>query len=61
MRKPLNILIVEDNPADAKILVTELRTSGFEPTWKRIESEPEVLADPIAEATMRIIGFWSRR
>ena len=44
MTKPLNILIVEDSPADAKLLVAELRTAGFEPTWKRIQTEPDFLA-----------------
>jgi len=44
MKKPLNILIVEDNPADAKLLVAELRAAGFEPTWKCIQTEPEFLA-----------------
>lgn len=43
--KPLNILIVEDSAADAKLALNELRAAGFELTWKRIETESEFLAE----------------
>ncbi len=45
MKKPLQLLIVEDNPADAKLLLAELRVAGFEPTWKRVETESDFLAE----------------
>lgn len=45
MKKPLQILIVEDNPADARLVVAELRAAGFEPTWKRVETEADFLAE----------------
>jgi PAS domain S-box-containing protein len=35
---PINILIVEDSPWDAAVLVRELKSAGFEPTWKRVET-----------------------
>jgi len=38
------ILIVEDNPSDAELLVRELRRSGFDFDWQRVDTEPEYLA-----------------
>ena len=40
----LTILIAEDNPADAEILVRALRRSGYEPTWTRVETEAAFLS-----------------
>lgn len=45
MKKPLQILIVEDNPADAKLLLAELRAFGFDPSWKCVETESDFLAE----------------
>ena len=36
---PLHALILEDNLNDAELLVAELRHSGFEPTWSRVDDE----------------------
>jgi signal transduction histidine kinase/CheY-like chemotaxis protein len=44
MPSPLNILIVEDSPDDAEMVVAELRRAGFNPTWKRVETESDFLA-----------------
>src|SRR5947209_8316733 len=44
MPTPLRVLIVEDSPADAELLVHQLRRAGFEPEWKRVESEADFLA-----------------
>ena len=40
---PLNVLIVEDSPDDAEMIVHALRRDGFEPKWARVESEPDFL------------------
>ncbi len=45
MAPPLNILIVEDSPGDVDLLVAELRRAGFAPTWKRVETEADFLAE----------------
>jgi PAS domain S-box-containing protein len=45
MTTPLNILIVEDSPSDADLIVAELRRAGFEPKWKCVETEPAFLAE----------------
>src|SRR5438445_10797818 len=40
----LRVLILEDRPADAELMVHELRRSHFEPLWQRVETEPDYLA-----------------
>ena len=37
----LNILILEDNPDDAELIVRELKKEGFDFEWKRVETERE--------------------
>ena len=44
MSRPIQILIVEDNPTDAELLVKELRRSGFSFHWQRVDTEAEFLA-----------------
>jgi two-component system sensor histidine kinase UhpB len=44
---PLRLLIVEDSADDAELIVRELRRSGFEPSWKRVETE-DALAESLA-------------
>ena len=44
MATPLNLLIVEDSPEDADLMVAQLRQAGFEPQWRRVETEPDFLA-----------------
>ena len=44
MSIPLRVLILEDKLSDAELSVLELRKSGFEPDWQRVEAEPDYLA-----------------
>src|SRR5438874_288570 len=47
MDKPsqrIRLLIVEDNPSDADLMLRELRRAGFDPDWRRVETEPDFLA-----------------
>jgi signal transduction histidine kinase/CheY-like chemotaxis protein len=44
MPTPLNVLIVEDRPADAELMVHELERAGFEPAWKRVDTEAAYIA-----------------
>ncbi len=39
--KKLNILILEDNPDDAELMVRELKKEGFIFEWKRVETEKD--------------------
>src|SRR5437870_13639942 len=43
MPRPLRVLIAEDNPADAALILRELRREGFDPEWHRVETEAEYL------------------
>src|SRR5476649_1938224 len=45
MNTAINILIVEDSKDYEDLLVRELRRAGFEPKWKRVETEPDFLAE----------------
>ena len=38
MVTPLKVLILEDRPADAALMVHELRRAGFDPMWRRVET-----------------------
>jgi two-component system cell cycle sensor histidine kinase/response regulator CckA len=44
MRRPLRILMVEDNEDDAELLLRELRSHGFEPDLERVQTEGEMAA-----------------
>src|SRR6266536_2111600 len=44
MGEPIRVLIVEDNPADAELMVRALRQAGFAPEWERVETEADYLA-----------------
>jgi PAS domain S-box-containing protein/putative nucleotidyltransferase with HDIG domain len=44
MNTPLSLLILEDRPSDAELMLAELRLAGFEPDWKRVDNEADYLA-----------------
>jgi len=44
MTVPLRVLVLEDRPADAELILRELRRAGFAPEWQRVETEAEYLA-----------------
>jgi PAS domain S-box-containing protein len=41
---PLRVLILEDNPDDAELLVRELRRAHFDPDWRLVATEQDYLA-----------------
>lgn len=41
----LRVLILEDRPEDAELMAHELRRSGYDPQWQRVETEPAFLAN----------------
>jgi len=44
MGKPLSLLIVEDCEDDALLVLMCLRSAGFDPSWKRVDTEPALAA-----------------
>ena len=42
-RLPVRVLILEDRPEDAELMLHELRRDGFEPVWERLQTEVELL------------------
>ena len=38
------MLILEDSPVDAELILRELRQAQFEPEWQRVQTEPAFLA-----------------
>jgi PAS domain S-box-containing protein len=45
VNKPLRVLVLEDQAADAELLVFALRRAGFAPVWKRVQTEGDFLAE----------------
>lgn len=43
MGQPLKVLLVEDNPRDAELVLRALRQTGFEPEWSCVETEEAFL------------------
>jgi signal transduction histidine kinase len=39
----LRILLVEDDPLDAELVVRELRKSGYDPEWHRVDTQAEFM------------------
>jgi PAS domain S-box-containing protein len=44
MSETVRVLIVEDDPADADLMIRELSRGGFAPKWVRVQTEAEYLA-----------------
>ena len=44
MTTPVRVLIVEDAPDDAELVVLELRRGGYAPSWQRVETAEEMRA-----------------
>ena len=54
----LRALIVEDDAADAELMVAELRRSGFELSWERAQTEEEYLSR-LAESPEIVLADYS--
>jgi PAS domain S-box-containing protein len=57
MSKPLKLLIVEDSPNDAELLVERLRKAEFEPHWQRVETESDYLINLRPDLDLIISDF----
>ncbi|MEE9217098.1 MAG: PAS domain S-box protein [Anaerolineales bacterium] len=45
MPTPLRVLILEDRPDDAELMVLKLKDAGFEPDWTRVDTQEDYLAN----------------
>ncbi len=66
MPSPLRVLILEDSPTDAEVMVQHLREAGYAPEWRRVETEAEFLAhlEPTLDlilADYTLLDFTARR
>jgi hypothetical protein len=61
MATSLKVLILEDRPADAALMVHELRQAGFDPMWRRVETEADYLAHLHADLDVILADYaWIR-
>jgi PAS domain S-box-containing protein len=44
MSRPINVLVLEDVPSDAELMIHELRRAGFDAKWRRVDTEKDYLA-----------------
>ena len=58
MPTPLRVLIVEDTPDDAELMLLRLKQEGFHPDWTRVQTEPDYLA-ALATVPDLILADWS--
>ena len=54
MAVPLRVLLVEDSPDDAELILLELGRGGFAPDWRRVDTA-EAMARPWPRADGKII------
>jgi signal transduction histidine kinase len=54
MSVPLRVLILEDSSTEAAMMVQHLREAGYEPDWRRVETEPDYLShlDPSLDVVL---------
>ena len=44
MSRPLHVLVLEDQPDDAELVLRELRRAEFDPNWFRVDTEADYVA-----------------
>jgi two-component system cell cycle sensor histidine kinase/response regulator CckA len=57
MSIPIEVLILEDNPTDAELMIHELLRSGFDPSWRRLETESEYIAHLASPADVILADY----
>ncbi len=53
-RQPLRVLLVEDNPDDAALVLRTLRRGGYEPDWQRVQTA-EALEAAFAQGRWELV------
>jgi len=44
MPEPLRMLILEDRPSDAELMIHELKKYGYDPIFRRVETKEDFIA-----------------
>jgi two-component system cell cycle sensor histidine kinase/response regulator CckA len=57
MPRSINVLIAEDNPADAELVLRQMRHDGFDPSWVRVDSEADFVANLNADVELVLSDF----
>ena len=57
MPKILQVLILEDNAADAELMMHQLSRAGFEPSWKRVDTEEDYQASLSADLDVILADY----
>ena len=55
--QPLRVLIVEDRADDAELVIRQLRRDGYDPQWRRVETEAEFLEALTSELDLVVSDF----
>ena len=55
---PIRVLIVEDTPDDAELMLLRLKQEGFQPDWTRVQTEPDYQA-ALTTSLDLILADWS--
>jgi signal transduction histidine kinase len=58
-RKPLRVLIVEDNPDDAELVILELRRGGYDPDVLRVQTATDMRAALLERSWDLIVSDYS--
>ena len=51
-RRSIRVLLLEDRPIDAELMVKELRRSGFDPDWRRVDTQAGFAAELSTEVEL---------
>lgn len=57
MPNALRVLLLEDNPLDAELIVAQLREDGFEPAWTRVDTEAGFRAELTPEVDLILSDY----
>jgi two-component system cell cycle sensor histidine kinase/response regulator CckA len=58
METPLRILVLEDKASEAEMLIRDVKRAGFNPEWRRVETEADFLME-LAKAPDLILSDYS--
>lgn len=58
MSEPLQLIIIEDNPDDAQLMLMQLTKEGYAPRWKRVETK-EAYLDALRNPPDLILADWA--